>query len=314
MKNSFKKLLLPTLLILHGIIAAALEKAPVFVKMTANQFAAQFQNEHALILAAKNGNTQSLLELLAQKVNPDFKNDQSESALLIAANKGYAPIIESLLEAHADIEIENEYGATPLHIATQIGRIDAVKTLLDYGASTQKKDLYGSRPIDCAKQYDRLEIIKILNMETPNVDQHDLQLSRTALIDAWHKNYSNDEEALIPDKSNTVAFNESKNTVKNFNCPHNGLLRAAKENKINAVRSFLTKGADPNFSSFTHGITPIIYAVSHGNTSMIFELLEHGSNPKIKDKHGKSAIDYAQEQGIDHVLLPFILYKEIIPS
>jgi len=45
----------------------------------------------------------------------------------------------------------------------------------------------------------------------------------------------------------------------------------------------------------SNGATALMMAVNNGNANAVKSLLEHGANPKIKDKQHKAAIDYAKD-------------------
>ena len=68
------------------------------------------------------------------------------------------------------------------------------------------------------------------------------------------------------------------------------------------IRFFLEKGADPNHRAcddFCCGNTPLMLAVMQSvSLPLIKILLEYGGNPNIVNKEGKSALDYAKENGI----------------
>ena len=45
----------------------------------------------------------------------------------------------------------------------------------------------------------------------------------------------------------------------------------------------------------SNGATALMLAVNNGSANSVKSLLEHGANPKLKDKDHKAAIDYAKE-------------------
>ncbi len=75
------------------------------------------------------------------------------------------------------------------------------------------------------------------------------------------------------------------------------LNRAAVFNKAEIVRILLERGADPNVQN-SEGDTPLICATKYagGQAETVNALVSAGTNLAIKDKSGKTALDYAKAQ------------------
>jgi ankyrin repeat protein len=76
------------------------------------------------------------------------------------------------------------------------------------------------------------------------------------------------------------------------------LNRAAVYNQAEMVALLLERGADPNVQN-SEGDTPLICATKYagGHAETVKELIEGGTDLMIKDKDGKTALDYAREKG-----------------
>ena len=76
------------------------------------------------------------------------------------------------------------------------------------------------------------------------------------------------------------------------------LNRAAVFNEVEVMQLLLERGADPNVQN-REGDTPLICATKYagGHAATVKALVEAGTNLAIKDKDGKTALDYAMAEG-----------------
>ena len=63
----------------------------------------------------------------------------------------------------------------------------------------------------------------------------------------------------------------------------------------------LEKGADPNVSQDDKQ-TPLMHVAMRGDAQACSLLLKHGAKPELRDDHGKSAADFAKEEGYTELL------------
>ena len=87
-----------------------------------------------LILAAREGNTDTVKALLAFKPKVAYRNPAGDSALMLAALRGYDELVKILLDAGAPI---NNEGWTALHYAAFEGHLSMVDRLLAAGADVK---------------------------------------------------------------------------------------------------------------------------------------------------------------------------------
>ena len=75
------------------------------------------------------------------------------------------------------------------------------------------------------------------------------------------------------------------------------LNRAAVRNEVEIVRLLLDRGANPNVQN-SEGDTPLICATKYagGKAETVKTLVEAGTDLAIKDKNGKTALDYAKAE------------------
>jgi len=88
-----------------------------------------------LILAAENGDTETITNLLESGVDPNSRDEYAATALLRAAQEGHSDIVKVLLENGADVNAEDEDCLTAMMWAAIEGRIDIMVMLKDAGAS-----------------------------------------------------------------------------------------------------------------------------------------------------------------------------------
>jgi uncharacterized protein len=74
------------------------------------------------------------------------------------------------------------------------------------------------------------------------------------------------------------------------------LANAAAQNKTADVLMMLRRGDNPNFTDDT-GRTPLDYAASFGNTTMLKALLDNRGRVDYRDKFGRIALHWAAELG-----------------
>lgn len=63
----------------------------------------------------------------------------------------------------------------------------------------------------------------------------------------------------------------------------------------------MNNGAKPNTLNL-NGATALIYAATFGQTELAKALLEKGADKNIKDRMGKTALDYANIQEIEEMI------------
>lgn len=100
---------------------------------------ADHKGNSLLMLAAYNGNEETVKMLLRHGADPDRRNDRGQTPLGGVAFKGYSRIARLLLDAGADVNADNGGGSTPLMYATFFGRAETAALLRERGGD------FGSR-------------------------------------------------------------------------------------------------------------------------------------------------------------------------
>ena len=89
-----------------------------------------------------------------------------------------------------------------------------------------------------------------------------------------------------------VARGADPNAVVVTNTEWTPLLHAIHKNRLVSVSALIDSGADPNRAN-PAGMTPLMFAAGYGHTPIVQLLLRRGANPRLRDRGGETAFDYA---------------------
>lgn len=125
--------------------------------------------ETAFVIAAKNGNTTIVKELLNTRASVDTKD--RVTAFLVAVEKGNIELIHQLLDNHnkPDLEILN----TALILAAEKGHLEIISFLLSIGADPNTKNQNGETTLIIAAKTGKQTIVKVLLQSGANIDWTD---------------------------------------------------------------------------------------------------------------------------------------------
>lgn len=107
--------------------------------------------EEQLLIAAENGDKDTVKELLSQGVDPNYTLSTGFTALFTAVNKKHHELMQLLLDNGADPDIATDGDRrTPLILAAKIGDPKSVELLLNAQADVNKTDAYGGSALTSA--------------------------------------------------------------------------------------------------------------------------------------------------------------------
>jgi rhodanese-related sulfurtransferase len=115
-----------------------------------------------LMVAAKDGDTEVLWELLESGADVNLLNDDQNPALWFACFNGNPDIIKMLIEYGAKLDSQNVNGATCLIYAASAGKFEVVKTLVEAGAGIEATTFDGFNALDSAASLPVLKYLKPL--------------------------------------------------------------------------------------------------------------------------------------------------------
>ena len=89
-------------------------------------------------------------------------NDEEETPLHVAAREGDTDTVRELLKHGTDVNARNDKGWTSLHLAAREGQIDTARELLKHGADVNARDDKGRATLHIAAEYGHADVIQEL--------------------------------------------------------------------------------------------------------------------------------------------------------
>jgi ankyrin repeat protein len=191
-----------------------------------------------LLKAVSEPNIEKVKALLANKADPNTKNDGGWMPLHVAAMSGNKDIVALLLAAKADVNAPNHSGETPLHMAAIFGQLEVIKLLVANHADVNAKDSNGETPLQIAVH-----------------EGNEMHVKETV-------------QFLLENKADANTRNHSGETP---------LLNAAWSGETNLIELLLAYKADVNATNSV-GETPLYFAASLNHNEAADLLRQHGGH------------------------------------
>lgn len=165
-----RSLLLQTaILTLVAVAVMAVSHQPVLGEVRTNE---------DLIMAARDGNSASIKELLAKAADAGFKSDWSGyTPLHVAAECGRVEAAKVIVSAGVKVDAIDSSGCTPLMCASALGRTAVAALLLSNGANVNAADKRGYTALHWACEEGRPEIVKLLISKGADPNARDKSLA-----------------------------------------------------------------------------------------------------------------------------------------
>ena len=200
---------------------------------------------------------------------------------ILFQDKGNEVVLNNALDFHTKYR--------PLDFASMKGHLEVVKCLLDYGAQIDypETSTKTSRTLDLAIINGHEEVVKCLV-------EHGAKIGNQLYL-AVKKDQLNIAKSLLIGygyKSNKA--NIDKVSEKDFNVLH----LAAKKNRLDLVKLFISNGADPNVKSGCEGHyrTALHFAAENYNIEMVEYLIEFGADMFCKDINNFTPLDLVKKE------------------
>ncbi|MFW5890768.1 MAG: ankyrin repeat domain-containing protein [bacterium] len=234
-----------------------------------------------------------VLDLIRTGANVNMSNSEGTTPLMWVL-EGYmndSQIIETmklLIENGADINLEDKKGNTALFYSSLEDDYNIAKYLLDNGGDLKyQSKINGHTPLSYAISYGNTRTLDFLiNYGNLNINQ-EFKDGETALLlaNVGYTSYM---------KINYLIKNGA-NSLKSTNCGETPLMRAASNGNPKVLEILLDNGAKIDRQN-NEGMTPLIYACKNSFKPEVVEyLIDKKANTNIKDKSGKNALDYIEE-------------------
>lgn len=211
--------------------------------------------------ASNTENTQAIKESEEQTA---MKKYTTGSLLAAAEQRAIGSVEEILKKTDYVIDETDAQGNTPLNIAVHNNDIAMAKLLIDHQADINQQNSISDSPYLYAAAQGKTEILAyMLENATPDL--------------AVHNRFGG-----------------------------NGLIPAAEKGHIENVKLLLEAGQEPIDFQNDPGYTALIEAVALRDGSKLYQdivklLMEHGADQDIRDNSGRTALDYAKQNGYTEI-------------
>lgn len=278
----------------HAAAVAELLNAPGIDATAPDNDAEGFTPPHA---AAKCGQLEVLRLFLDDPkaaISANFATSAGTSLLHAGAASADGPsalaICTLLVDRGATLNVLDRVGLSPLHEAAKSANVALVKYFLAHGADPNLREQ--TPPSGSMEAEDVVPVgVTALHLAVYNADTRDAVACVEALcaaradvtladdlgITALHAAVSRPRTADLPDAKPQVIADilEYREAIVAF-----------------MVSALLRHGASPNAKDI-RGDTPLAFAASNGWGEAVFQLLEKGANPLVKNYAGKTVADAA---------------------
>jgi uncharacterized protein len=271
-----------------------------------------------LALACVNANFTMVQRLVGVKANPNAIAQTGDTPFLHCVRSGNVDAVRLMLEAKADVNLAEKWrGQTPLMWAIAEKHSDVAKALVDHGANVNAKSKSGFTALQFAAQQGDMESAKALLAAGATVNEADPDDAMTPLLTAIGSGQAPLALLLIENGADVNATNKQGVSALHF--------AATRRNMNDLTKTMLAKGANPNVRQKREpaGATPFFLAAGAGNVQAMRTLVAGGADPNITttdhtnaimvaagvgryesrgadaDKAGLEAIKYAVELGMD---------------
>ncbi|MFW6413711.1 MAG: ankyrin repeat domain-containing protein [Verrucomicrobiota bacterium] len=274
--------------------------------------------------AAKTGDTEALLEVLANGVDIEQRCETWQwPALHYASEEGHLEAVNLLLEKGASLEKSDRMGWTALHVAAEAGNADVAAVLIEAGAVIDAMDKDGRSPLTLAAFTGAVDSLARLVEAGADVNLSDNE-GRTPLHWSGIGSKPDVAEILLKHGADHEVQDEDGFTPLHW---------AARNCQPEIVRLLLGAGADPNVQEQVFGWTPLHWLAYMwepelsssivGNSTLgkarktmdvLFENAEF-VNPDARDNNGNTALHlWAGWNGCHKDPMEFILKRGADPD
>jgi ankyrin repeat protein len=267
------------------------------------------KNRQTLLhLAAEEGKTNEVVQLLKQGVEVDSKDKWRRTPLHLAAEWGHVGIVKALLASGADVNAETRFAETPLFFALrywlgdedeQAGRAhwaELVNTLLYAGATFRIANSDGLTPLHLAAsaKNGNSEILRLFIMAGANVNAAE-EFGDTPLHFAANSGNADTAKLLLDAGANVHARGRGGQAPLHAASWHKGASAIL-------MQAFIRAGADVNARD-NEGKTPLHGMSPVGNSEWVSELLKAGADPNVKSNDGQTPLHKAAEAGRADIIM-----------
>src|SRR5688572_26605426 len=244
----------------------------------------QTKTDPALVVAAREGDFETVRALLAKRVNVNEQARDGATAILWAVHQSDLKMARALLAAGANVNTPNRYGVTPLLEASRSGDTPMIAELLKAGADARESvHPEGETPLMAASRTGKVDAVELLLKAGSDPNAADSYQKQTALMRAPEEGHADVISALLAAKAdpNTKAHISQLTTRKNADHATGGftaLMFAVRNGHEDAVRALAKGGADLKATN-GDGVTATSIAIENDRFDLARTLLDLGADP-----------------------------------
>jgi ankyrin repeat protein len=245
--------------------------------------------------AAKSGDYEDVKRFLRKHAPIETKRDMGKTALHAAAMNGDTAIIAILLRAGADIEAEDDLNNRPLDYAVHNQKAAAAKHLLRAGAQMEHR---GGGGLEFeAIENDDWQMLDVL------LEWEPLSRDTSYLTNCF-------DYAVLCDANMAISTFVLRGAVFNHEdsygrTPLHTAAQLGKEDAVGSLISWHTIRKANLDVQDKDGCTPLHLAAKNNHRWVVWSLLRKGADPSIKDKRGRTPLDWAKAYDYTDVISEF---------
>ncbi len=238
-----------------------------------------------LLNAAAAGETDTMLRLLEQGANVNYRYDLRTTPLLEAAWHGQLDAARMLLAHGADIHACNHNGFNALMAALSRGHVELARYLLSQGAAGDSTWLLAL----CAPLAGMEDVAARLLQSGARANACNPYCSKASILSIAARHGQLAITRLLLEHGAEVD--------KPGHFRETPLLAALMKGHRELVRLLLEHGAAPHSQDDCYGDTPLRAAVERGFTDIVATLLERGADANAPGRHGRTPLFVALADG-----------------
>ena len=246
-----------------------------------------------LIDAVRAGDSQAIRSLLRDGTDVDAPSADGTTALHWAVYRDDVDAVDLLVRAGAAVDSTNRYGVTPLSMAASSGYAAIVERLLEAGANPSRAVSGGETPLISAARTGDVRSVEALLARGADVNAGEDTRGQTALMWAAGEGHAPVIRALLDAGADLHATSHGPATVVAGGSAYDrGVSRldtftpflfAVRAGRIDAVRTLLESGANPNATA-SDGTSALTLAAANAHWELGALLLDAGADPNAAEQ------------------------------
>lgn len=231
--------------------------------------------------AAKDGQTERMLQLLNNGIDADVRSTSNWTALQVASAHNKCEAVEVLLSHGAKVDLTKDNGLTALHLAAANGNREIVRTLLEHGANLKLESLNEKfTALHLAALRGQVSVLELLIEHTEDIEAG-AHYGMTALHCASREGHDLCVSLLAQAGANIDTRAEPE-----YETP---LMTAAAFDHTTTIWTLLSHGADIDAVQRS-GRTAVQVAAYFGNLDATRTLIDKGAYLDVMDNDGYTAL------------------------